>query len=288
MGVPLDKGPVVAAQLFNQPCNFPFCITKHTQASFIMHQLTQYRALSVCALFMYPILLMADPSPDYSDYKRLLKAYVIDEQVNYKAWVENEKDVSALETFIEELEETEVELLPRADQTAFYINLYNAAMLQIVLEKYPISSVKQIGMLPFSIFKKDIVWIKNRKASLDDIEKRILLKDYFDPRIHFAVNCASESCPPLRAEPFIGGLLDQQLEEQTQLFARSSRAAQVNESKKSIAYSELFKWYVGDFDTDNPAKYLNPYRNAPLPLDYKVTWIPYDWSLNETTEEKGQ
>lgn len=289
MGVPLDKGPAVVAQLFNRPCNFGRLYKiDHTQISFIMHQLTHYRVLFVCALSMCAISLMAGSLPDYSNYKRLLKTYVVREQVNYEAWVENGEDVAALETFVENLSNTDIELLSKADQAAFYINLYNAVMLQVVLEKYPIDSVKQIGMLPFSIFKKNRVQIKNHKVSLDDIEKRILLKKYFDPRIHFAVNCASESCPPLRAEPFIGDLLDQQLEEQTRLFARSSRAARANKSKKSIAYSELFKWYASDFGTDNPAQYLNPYRSVPLPVDYTVAWIPYDWSLNEIKEEKGQ
>ena len=119
---------------------------------------------------------------------------------------------------------------------------------------------------------------------LDEIEKGILLKDYFDPRIHFAVNCASESCPLLRDEPFAGDRLEKQLEEQTKLFANSDRAARVDKNKKNVAYSELFKWYANDFGGETPAKYLNQYRKAPLPINYSVGWIPYDWSLNEVKE----
>lgn len=252
------------------------------------NRLIHYVTILSCTLFVSATLRGADLLPDYSEYDRLLKTYVVDEQVNYKAWAENKEDVAALETFVEKLSNTDVELLSEANQAAFYINMYNAVMLQAVLDSYPVDSVKSIGISPFSIFKKDLVQIKNRKVSLDYIEKEILLKNHFDSRIHFAVNCASEGCPPLRAEPFIGDLLDQQLEEQARLFARSNRAARVNKSKKSIAYSELFKWYASDFDKDNPAKYLNPYRSVPLPVDYTVAWIPYDWSLNEIKKEKGK
>ena len=158
-------------------------------------------------------------------------------------------------------------------------------MLQIVLKNYPLRSVKTIGVLPFSVFKKDQITLGDSKVSLDDIEKGILLNRYFDPRIHFAVNCASESCAPLRIEPFTGHLLDEQLKEQTELFAESERAAQVDEENRSIAYSELFKWYADDFVGENPAEYLNQYRSEALPMNYSVEWITYDWSLNEIEEE---
>lgn len=243
-------------------------------------------SLSVLAsvLLLCGLSLNAKETPDYSEYERLLKTYVEGDQVRYAVWAENPEDVAALQAFVAVLGQTETDTLSKADQTAFYINLYNAAMLHIILEHYPVKSVKTIGMLPFSIFKKDLIELAERKVSLDDIEKDILLKQYFDPRIHFAVNCASEGCPPLRAEPFTGNLLDKQLEEQTVLFAESDRAARVDEANKIIAYSELFKWYADDFDVKNPAEYLNRYRSEALPTSYSVDWIAYDWSLNEVKE----
>ena len=145
---------------------------------------------------------------DYSDYERLLKTYAEDDGLRYAAWAENDDDKAALAAFVEYLGQIDINSLSESGKTAFYINLYNAAMLQIVLENYPIKSVKMIGLLPFSVFKKDQITLGNNKLSLDDIEKGILLHQYFDPRIHFALNCASVSCPPLRMEPFYGNRLN--------------------------------------------------------------------------------
>ena len=220
------------------------------------------------------------PLIDDSAYARLLETYVSPAGVRYDDWFKNKSDLRALEDFLMRAAEVDLSGHSKTEQTAFYINLYNAAMLQAVFDHYPLESVKDIGFLPFSIFKKDFIRQGDRKLSLDDVEKGILLKDFFDPRIHFAVNCASESCPPLRAEPFVGRKLDAQLTEQTRAFARSDRAARVFHNKKKTIYSELFKWYRDDFPGGDPAEYLNPYRETPLPLDYEVEWIDYDWSLN--------
>ncbi|WOO39736.1 DUF547 domain-containing protein [Rubellicoccus peritrichatus] len=223
-------------------------------------------------------------SVDYSEYDRLLKAYVDEDGVRYQAWHDNEADVEALNTFLEEAAKVDVPSLSKEEQKAFYINLYNAAMLQIVLEKYPLKSVKYIGLMPFSIFKKERIPQGDQLLSLDMIEKGILLKEYFDPRIHFAVNCASESCPPLRNEPFVGEKLEQQLDEQTRKFANSRHAARTNKRYRKTAYSELFKWYQDDFPVSNPAEYLNQYREKPLDPSFGVLWIRYDWSLNESNK----
>lgn len=217
---------------------------------------------------------------NYTEYGRLLECYVEAEGVRYQAWADHAEDRLALKEFLREASEIDVPALSVGAQKAFYINLYNAAMLEAVFEHWPIDSVKKIGLLPFSIFKKDFIQQGGRRLSLDEVEKGILLKQYFDPRIHFAVNCASESCPPLRAEPFVAARLDAQLDEQTRHFARSQRAARINLKKKSVAYSELFKWYKDDFADANPGQYLNRYRDQALPLDFAVEWIEYDWSLN--------
>ncbi|MDQ8209366.1 DUF547 domain-containing protein [Coraliomargarita sp. SDUM461003] len=219
---------------------------------------------------------------DDSIYAVLLQKYVQPSGVDYPAWAENTSDVQALDLVLADWAQVDVAQLSPAQQKAFYINLYNAGMLQAVLERYPIKSVKSIGLIPFSIFKKDYIQQGERSLSLDDIEKGILLQKFPDPRIHFAVNCASVSCPPLRAEPYRGAQLEAQLEEQTRLFAASDQAARVDASKQRTAYSELFKWYASDFGVSQPALFLNRYRSQPLPTEYDVIWIDYDWSLNQS------
>lgn len=252
----------------------------------IMNLMTNSIHILMSVALFFGLSLKAQEAPDYSDYEALLKIYVEEDGVRYAAWAADDDGVTTLEAFVEHLGQVNVNALSEAEQVAFYINLYNAAMLEIVLENYPIESVKTIGILPFSVFKKDQIKLGDGKVSLDDVEKGILLNKYFDPRIHFTVNCASESCPPLRSEPFTGSQLEKQLQEQTELFANSERAARVNEDARSIAYSELFKWYADDFDGETPANYLNQYRSEALPTNYSVEWIPYDWSLNEIKEDE--
>lgn len=240
-----------------------------------MPSVKHFILVGLCALISP---LVADVA--YSDYARLLERYVSEEGVRYAAWADNSDDLAALEGVLATMAAVDLTALSRDEQKAFYINLYNAAMLQAVFDHWPIDSVKTIGWRPFSIFKKDFIKQGDRQLSLDAVEKEILLVDYFDPRIHFAVNCASESCPPLRAEPFVGERLDAQMEAQTRLFAESQRAARVDVSARRVAYSELFKWYADDFPKGSPAVYLNRYRSEPLPVDFETDWIPYDWSLN--------
>lgn len=216
----------------------------------------------------------------YSDYGRLLETYVKDSGVDYEGWFENKADLEALDGVVDAMAAVDVDELSDAENKAFYINLYNAAMLQVVFDNYPVKSVTEIGANAFDVFKDKFIQQGDRLLSLDDVEKGILLVDHFDARIHFALNCASESCPPLRAEPFAAERLEQQLEEQTRLFAESDRAARVSDRSKKTVYSELFNWYDKDFEGDNPAEYLNRYRNSPLPLDYDTDWIKYDWALN--------
>lgn len=223
-------------------------------------------------------------SVDYSEYAVLLEKYVTDTGLRYAAWFESEEDLQALDSFLEQMAAIRVDQLSSPEQKAFYINLYNAAMLQAVFKAYPIDSVKAIGMLPFSIFKKSFIDQGERVLSLDQIEKSILLVDFFDPRIHFAVNCASESCPPLRAEPFVAAQLEAQLEAQTRLFAMSDRAVRVDDERRINLYSSLFDWYNDDFPGKNPGEYLNIYREEPVNLKYTYEWIPYDWSLNSVNE----
>lgn len=217
---------------------------------------------------------------DYSGYGRLLERYAKESGVDYASWHKNKADLDALDTVVSGMAEVDVNQLTEAEKVAFYINLYNAAMLQVVFKNYPILSVTEIGEKPFDVFKDTFIRQGERMLSLDGIEKGILFEDHFDARIHFAVNCASESCPPLRAEPFTSERLEAQLEAQTRLFAESERAARVNQRNKTTAYSQLFNWYSKHFKVNSPAEYLNRYRSKALPLQYKTDWINYDWSLN--------
>ena len=222
--------------------------------------------------------LLGGTTPDYSTYNALLQKYSRPDGVLYASWHASQSDRKRLTEVLNDFGSVPYEDLTSAEATAFLINLYNAAMIDQVLQSYPIDSVQSIGVLPFSVFRTNSITLNGRPVSLDTIEKEILLKEYPDPRIHFAINCASKSCPPLRSEAFVPDQLDQQLDEQARLFANSPHAVKTG---KSAAYSQLFQWYDQDFPGNHPADYLNKYRDSPLPTNSSVEWIEYDWSLNE-------
>lgn len=215
---------------------------------------------------------------DYTAYNTLLEKYASKSGVKYKAWAGNSEDKKALDDILKQWAKIDASKLSKNDKAAFRINLYNAAMVDVVLDRYPLKSVTKIGK-PFSIFKSNIIQTPKGKISLDTLEKKTLLRDFPDARIHFAVNCASVSCPPLRAEAYTGEKLEKQLNEQAKNFSNSPHAVQI--SGNTAKYSELFNWYAKDFKTSNPATYLNKYRSSELNTGLKKSWIKYDWGLNE-------
>jgi len=212
-------------------------------------------------------------------YTALLQKYVHPDGVDYAQWSQNETDKMDLVEYCDELAATRVNELTNARQKAYFINLYNALMIREVLRHYPIDSVKAIAP-EFGVFEKKVVEVEGRAYSLDEIEKTVLLQRWDDPRIHFAVNCASASCPPLRAEPYRGPELDQQLKEQAIVFIRSERAIRIDGKNQLVALNPIFEWYAHDFPGEDIRVYLNRFREQKLRLDWDLKYFDYDWSLN--------
>ncbi|MGB0370755.1 MAG: DUF547 domain-containing protein [Opitutales bacterium] len=225
----------------------------------------------------------ANESALYTDYAELLDKYATATGVDYAKWAKSTDDLKAVDSILKTWSKLDLSELSFDQQKAFYINLYNLGMLKAVFDAYPVKSVTEI--LPdFGIFKKPFIQQSGRTLSLDDVEKVILLKEYPDPRIHWAVNCASRSCPPLRSEPFLSSKLDEQMDEQAQIFLNDQWGVQVK--GREVHVSALFDWYKHDFPTENPIEYINPYRTgAKLPAKASVKFLPYDWSLNTPLSE---
>jgi len=240
------------------------------------------KAALLLGLFL-PLAASAEPSAIYDRYDRLLERYASDQGVHYAEWQRNSGDIAELHRVVAGLEAVEPDTLSREERKAFWINLYNVGMLQLVFENYPLRSVTEIEP-GFGVFKTKHFHVEGRAMSLDDIEKATLLKQWDDPRIHFGVNCASASCPPLRPEAFRAAELDQQLDEQTRLFANSPFAAKVDRSERTVLVSALFNWYKDDFPGNDPLRYLNRYREKPLPTNYEIKYQDYDWSLNRAPQ----
>jgi hypothetical protein len=219
---------------------------------------------------------------DDSIYAQLLSRHVTDGRVDYAGFKAEE---SRLDGYLEALAKVDPDSLPRDAQFAFYINAYNAWTIKLVLTGYPgLKSIKDLGSLITSPWKKEFVRIAGKTLSLDDIEHGILRPRFKDPRVHFAVNCASKSCPPLLSEPYRGADLDAQLTRVTREFVNGPGNYRLE--GRRLYVSSIFKWFSEDFK-EGALGFYRKYAQGELknrleadPGGLEVGYLDYDWSLN--------
>ncbi len=219
---------------------------------------------------------------DNGIYAELLARHVQNGVVSYAGF---KADEARLDQYLEVLERIDPERLPREWHIAFYINAYNAWTIKLILTGYPgVKSIKELGSLFRSPWKKEFVRIHGRTLSLDDVEHAILRPRFKDPRVHFAIVCASKSCPPLISEPYRGASLEAQLDRVTSDFLNGPANSKL--AGFSLQVSSIFKWFAEDFNHDVVGFYL---RFARGELKEKlearrdrieVQYMDYDWGLN--------
>jgi len=208
---------------------------------------------------------------DHSAWHRLLQKHVSTNGfVDYKGFLGNQKKLKA---YLNMLSTT----IPSdkwsvQEQLAYYINAYNAHTVNLILDNYPVKSIKDINK-PWNI---DIVKIGDKELSLGALEHSILRK-MNEPRIHFAINCASGSCPKLLNEAFTADRLDDQLNQVTKGFINSMNNTI---SKDKVELSKIFKWYKSDFMDGDLIAYINQYADMKIGPDAKIRYKEYDWTLN--------
>lgn len=219
---------------------------------------------------------------DHSIYGELLQKYVKNGEVDYRGF---KKEEAKLDQYLNILEKTETNKLSPKEQFAFYINAYNAWTIKLILSAYPgLKSIKELGNVVKSPWKKKIAHIDGEVLTLDNIEHDILRPRFKDPRIHFAVNCASKGCPPLKSEPFEGDILDNQLTEMTELFINDPVRYRLEGN--TLYVSRIFKWYAKDFNGDIQGFFIKYAKGELLETlnknqkAIKVKYLKYDWSLN--------
>ncbi|MCF6306499.1 MAG: DUF547 domain-containing protein [Flavobacteriaceae bacterium] len=205
----------------------------------------------------------------------LLKKYV-DENgfVDYKGFLTSKIELTAYINYLSK--NTPDENWDTQEQLAYYINLYNALTVQLILNNYPTSSIKDISK-PWS---KTVITLNNDDLSLGDIEHKILHK-MNEPRIHFAINCASYSCPNLLNEAFTASKLEAQLNKVTDSFINGNK----NETKPTNPkLSKIFKWYKKDFKVNGKpdvVAFINQYSNVKIDENARIDYLDYNWNLNE-------
>ena len=173
------------------------------------------------------------------------------------------------------------------DHKAYWINAYNAIILKLMIDN-PGKNILDISIFKHTIFFKKYI-VGGKKISPYKIENKILRKRYNDPRIHFAINCASNSCPPLGNRILIGDSLDYQLDKKTSDYINNPMNVVIVHEEKTIYLNKIFKWFKKDFIKEYSSinEYLFYYLNKKKMsidqdefLDYNIKFEKYDWSLN--------
>ena len=239
---------------------------------------------AAAAILLAAVPALADPGAAdqlHGRYDQLLQRHVRDLGVDYAAWHRSEADRAALARYVDELTALDPAGWPRADRLTYWLNLYNAVTLRLILDHYPLDSIRDLGgFLKKSPWKRDLVTVGGRDLTLDNIEHDIIRPEFGDARIHFAVNCAAIGCPPLHDRAFRAAELDAQLDLVSRLAVNHPRWVRVDGD--GIRVTKIFEWYGDDFETDGASvrTFIDRFRDEPLP-DGKIEYLEYDWSLNQ-------
>jgi hypothetical protein len=234
----------------------------------------------------------------FDQWTRLLRQHVTvvgaSTRVRYAEWKTDRAGLVPFTSALSDVSPKVFDAFSKAEKMAFLINAYNAFTIQMVLDSYPIKSIKDAGSLFTSPWKKKFFKLFGRDFTLDDIEHGMLRKDFGDPRIHFAINCASLGCPPLRDEAYTDDGLDSQLDQQAKGFLRDEAHNKIDLTNKKRGLSMIFKWFHEDFEKNGGsvqkfiAKYLSDNAGVQAQLTaglFQVSYLDYDWNLNQIQEK---
>lgn len=226
---------------------------------------------------------------DHSAWDNLLRRYVVahDSGVNRFRYAQvGRADASILMNYLNSLGEINISRYNRDQQRAYWINLYNALTVGVVLRNYPLRSIQDVSSGIFSAgpWKKKLIKIEDEVLSLDDIEHRILRPIWQDPRLHYAVNCASIGCPNLQSQAFTAANSEQLLDKGAREYINHPRGARVDNAGK-LQVSSIYIWFNDDFGGDDGVvRHLQQYAERPLANALKKTSTidddHYNWMLN--------
>jgi hypothetical protein len=222
---------------------------------------------------------------DHSKFNEILSSFttVKDKQtsVYYEEIKKNDKALDSYLNELETLKRSQFKAFSKDERLAFWINAYNAYTIKLIVDNYPVKSIKDIGGWFGSPWKKKFINIFGKKISLDGIEHDIIRKKFNEPRIHFAVNCASVGCPSILPVAFVASKLDIQLDKAAKNFLSNPIKNKYNSETNTLHLSKIFAWYGGDFEKKH-GSYLNYVKKyITFPADASKEWLSYDWNLNE-------
>jgi hypothetical protein len=248
------------------------------------------RTLALTALLL-TTALQAQPA-DMAQWNRLLATYYNPAHgMDYESL--KAKDSTTLQAIRLQLGRVNVAALTPKQQLAHWINVYNVNVVATIVESYPVDSIRDISTDPIirlNVFKKDRVPVGGTRISLDAVEND-KVRAFKDPRIHFAINCAAKSCPPIRTEAYTGEKLDAQLDDQARTFLNGPLGARFNRDGDSLAIhvTKIMDWFGDDFEkwAGGKATFIRRYvspetqRMIDQAKDLDFDYDDYDWALND-------
>ncbi len=252
-----------------------------------------------------PDRLTSPSSVDHSAFTDLLSRRVDERgRVDYRGLQAS----GELTPYVETLAAIDPENLSEDERLAYWINVYNANTLKLIVDNYPTKSItKLVPFAPLGLkifvpknstgvdnspFDQTFIRAGGRELSLNDVEHGIIRKEFSEPRIHFALVCAAVSCPPLRREAYTGPQLDAQLDHQARAFLMDTSKNQIPSAPGKARVSKILDWYGGDFgdDAQEVQQYLARYFDGEVKQTlekggYDLSYLPYNWDLNDQATE---
>jgi hypothetical protein len=230
---------------------------------------------------------------DHSAWQAFMDKYLVTDHpsgvnlVRYGAV--SEADRKGLDAYLDRLQQTAVSQLNRDEQMAYWFNFYNALTIQVILDHYPVSSIRRINISPGWFARgpwgAELVEVEGEKLTLDDMEHRILRPIWQDPRIHYGVNCASIGCPNLQPRAFTAANTDELLTRGAHEHINHPRGVSVEDRR--LRLSSIYDWFQEDFEgsEEGVLRHLKKYAEPALVEQLKnfrgrITY-EYDWSLND-------
>ncbi|MCC7429674.1 DUF547 domain-containing protein [bacterium] len=232
-------------------------------------------------LLVLVILLQNSFAFEHSKFHTILQKYVKNGFVSYKALLETKTDLAIFRSYLTELEKTETAKLNQNEKLAFWINVYNAYTIELILQNYPVKSIKKIGTLLKGPWDQEIVKVGGKKFTLNHVEHEILRKEFKEPRIHFAIVCASISCPNLLPKAFNSENTQILLDEAGKNFINDEAKNKYDKAKNTLYASAIFDWFSEDFkNSGGVVGVWNNYSKTKLEKP-EIKFLDYDWNLNE-------
>jgi len=225
-------------------------------------------------------------------FSHVLSQYVHTARVDYAGLQAHPQELKQYLNQIAAVPKSEFAKWTKEQQIAFLLNAYNAYTLELIVDHYPVKSIKDVGGLTSGPWDQPVVKLFSETTTLNALEHKVLRKIYSEPRIHFALVCAAKGCPLLRTEAYVSDRLDGQLDDQARQFLATTTKNRVESDEHIIYLSPIFKWYAGDFEKNSGSVLaaLKPYwpkesASALTGSNFKIRYTDYDWSLNDQAQK---